>query len=176
MDQPRPMHEPARVRLASLADVDAIARVHVRSWQVAYRGQLPDELLDNLSAERRVEAWRRTLESSGPVLVADRDGVVVGFASVGPSRDEDAHPADGELHAIYVDPPEWDSGVGRALMDRAVAELRRLGYRQAILWVLEPNRRARRFYEIAGWAADGGRKIEEQAGVEFREVRYRRAL
>jgi hypothetical protein len=39
--------------------------------------------------------------------------------------------------------------------------------------VLEINARARRFYEIAGWWADGTTKTEQRSGVELREVRYR---
>jgi hypothetical protein len=42
--------------------------------------------------------------------------------------------------------------------------------------VLETNARARRFYEIAGWMADGGTKVEHRGEVELREIRYRRTL
>jgi hypothetical protein len=30
------------IRLAALSDVDDIARLHVKAWQVAYRGHMPD--------------------------------------------------------------------------------------------------------------------------------------
>ena len=47
-------------------------------------------------------------------------------------------------------------------------------YGAALLWVLEDNPRARRFYERAGWAPDGVRKAEERFGVRAAEVRYRK--
>lgn len=50
------------------------------------------------------------------------------------------------------------------------------GFAEAYLWVLGSNARARRFYEIGGWAADGGTKVERRGEVELREVRYRRDL
>jgi GNAT superfamily N-acetyltransferase len=72
---------------------------------------------------------------------------VVGFALVGPAQD----PAGaGQLYAINVDPDHWGTGAGRALLAAAQAELVRLGYREAVLWVLPGNACARRFYEVAG--------------------------
>ena len=43
-----------------------------------------------------------------------------------------------------------------------------------VLWGLEGNARAGRFYEIAGWVADGTERTSEVFGVTVREVRYRR--
>jgi GNAT superfamily N-acetyltransferase len=169
---------PVRVRQAHPEDADAIARVHVASWQVAYRGQLPDELLDALSVEFRAAGWRRILgEAAGQsVIVAERGERVVGFASVGPTRDPDAAEPVGELYALYVDPTDWSTGAGRALIQAAEARLRATGAAEATLWVLASNARARRFYELAGWRADGAHKTEIERGAEFAEVRYRRSL
>ena len=83
-------------------------------------------------------------------------------------------PAIGELHAIYLHPAAWDQGVGRALFRQGEDALRSLGYRSAILWVLETNRRARDFYEAAGWRADGETKIEQRERWTLHEVRYSR--
>jgi RimJ/RimL family protein N-acetyltransferase len=47
---------------------------------------------------------------------------------------------------------------------------------EATLWVLEANRRARRFYEHAGWRRDGTNKFEEFLGVHSEETRYRKRL
>jgi len=85
-------------------------------------------------------------------------------------------PGAGELYAIYLDPSHWGRGYGRALMHAAERGLAEAGFEEAHLWVLDTNARARRFYEIAGWSADGGRKTEHRGDVELREVRYRRDL
>ncbi|HEX4907667.1 MAG TPA: GNAT family N-acetyltransferase, partial [Actinomycetes bacterium] len=107
----------------------------------------------------------------GAILVAERAGKVIGFAVVGPSRDPEGA---GELYAINLDPAHWGTGAGRALLQAAQAELARLGVDETVLWVLTGNARARRFYEIAGWAADGAERTREVFGVTVREVRYRR--
>jgi RimJ/RimL family protein N-acetyltransferase len=60
---------------------------------------------------------------------------------------------------------------------RAGIEAMRLGASgDAVLWVLEDNPRARRFYEREGWALDGERKEDEYLGFRVAEVRYRIAL
>jgi hypothetical protein len=94
-------------------DARALAGVHVRSWQAAYRGLIPDDFLDGLSIERRAAGYE--LGSSDPdapeTIIAAEGEVVVGFASIGRSRDADA-PQAGELYALYVDPLHWAPAQG----------------------------------------------------------------
>jgi ribosomal protein S18 acetylase RimI-like enzyme len=164
------------VRHATVDDAPALGRVHVRAWQAAYRGQMPEGYLDGLRAEDRAAGWERGLQrdrARDPVLVAERDGRVVGFAVVGAAEDPRGA---GELYAINVDPNHWGTGAGRALLLAAHAQLARLGYPEAVLWVLPGNRRARRFYEAAGWVAEGAERSAEVQGVVVPEVRYRRRL
>ena len=106
-------------------------------------------------------------------FAAERDGEVVGFVNVGPANPP-VDPAIGELHAIYLHPKAWDQGIGRALFLQGEEALRALGYRAAILWVLGTNRRAREFYEAAGWHADGETKAEDRGTFTLHEVRYSR--
>jgi L-amino acid N-acyltransferase YncA len=165
------------VRRAVEADARALAELHVRAWQWAYRNQLPDVFLDGLGAtvERR-EARRREVlahpESDQRTWVAEVAGQIVGFADTGPSRDDDAARETAELYAIYLDQPVVGTGVGRALMQQATDDLRQRGYRQAILWVLDGNTRAIQFYEAAGWIADGSAKTDNVQSLVLREVRF----
>jgi GNAT superfamily N-acetyltransferase len=164
------------VRPAGPDDAQAIATAHVRSWQAAYRGIVPDALLDSLSIDRRASWWRGELTEMAPPTtcwVVERSGHVVGFASIGVARGDSASPGLGELYAIYIEPESWSLGFGRALMERAVAGLRDGGFRAAILWVLADNARGRRFYERAGWRPDGATMNWETSGATLPEVRYR---
>jgi GNAT superfamily N-acetyltransferase len=163
------------VRPATLADAEAIARVHVRTWQGAYGHVFPAHRLASISLERRAELWRSALPGAPAALVAEVDDEVVAFASVGPSNDADGDGV-GELYAIYVEPEHWDTGVGRELAAAADDALRALGFGEATLWVLEDNPRARRFYEAGGWRVDGTTRTGTHLGVETTEVRYRKAL
>lgn len=169
----------ATIRRATVADAEAIAAVHVDGWQWGYRGQLPDAVLDGLGAtlERRVAFWREeTARENVAVVVMELGGTVVGFASFGAARDADVEPGAGELYLIYLARDAAGRGMGRALHEHVLAELRGRGHRRAVLWTLETNTRARRFYEIAGWRLEGGRKTESRPGYELREVRYEMAL
>lgn len=83
---------------------------------------------------------------------------------------------EGELYAIYALPEAWGSGSGPALLRAVLEGLREDGFATAILWVLEDNPRARRFYEREGWSLDGGRREHEWQGARAVEVRYRIAL
>jgi len=143
---------------------------------------MPQDHLDGLDPADRAEAWGRVIAETDPtrggVLAAvAKGGGIIGFASFGPSRDSDTDPRrTGEVFAIYADPEVWGTGTGRSLMAGAVAELVRLGYADAILWVLDTNDRARRFYVRAGWAEDGASKTDGSRGFDITEVRYRRRL
>jgi GNAT superfamily N-acetyltransferase len=158
------------VRPAVVADAAAIADVHTRTWQAAYEHAFGAERLARIDASRRVASWTRVLEGGEAVFVAEEDGRVVAFVSVGAAGEHDGI---GELYAIYALPEVWGSGAGPALMQAAVGSLRDAGYSEAILWVLEDNPRARRFYEREGWTLDGAAKEDELLGVVVTEVRYR---
>jgi GNAT superfamily N-acetyltransferase len=146
------------IRAARPEDSRLIAEVHVASWRHAYRGLLPDDYLEKLSVDEREAqrlAWFAHPEPGSGVLVAEEAGRVVGFVSFGPSRDDGAPPKTGEIPAIYVEPSMLGTGMGRELLQTAMAELRLTGFARATLWVLEANALARRFYEKAGWSWDG---------------------
>jgi GNAT superfamily N-acetyltransferase len=134
-----------QVRPARPGDAAAVAEVHVRTW--------------------------RALADGTPVWVAEEGGRIVGFASIGDSRDTGGE-GEGELLSIYVLPEAWGSGAGAGLMAVARDALR-ARYPTSVLWVLEDNPRARRFYEREGWRTDGERRADEVLGIAVAEVRYR---
>ncbi|WP_169978812.1 GNAT family N-acetyltransferase [Microbispora sp. H10836] len=167
------------IRRAEPVDAAAIAAVHVRSWQAAYPGLMPQAHLDGLTPAMRLPVWERLLGESPrrtEVLVAEVDGSVAGFAAFGPGRDDDVGPASvAEVSAIYLMPEVWGAGVGGRLMSAALDNLAAAGYEQATLWVVEGNDRARRFYERGGWRPDGAVQRDESDGFPLTEVRYRRS-
>ena len=162
------------IREATSADAPAIASVHVASWRATYPGIVPQQVLETLSIERREAYWRETAAHPGdqPVWVAEWDGRVVGFASGGPCRDDDLPPGTGEVYAIYLEPEAWDLGIGRALFEHAVADLRERAFEPLVLWVLTDNRRGRAFYERQGWRPDGAARQLDFDGTQIEERRY----
>jgi ribosomal protein S18 acetylase RimI-like enzyme len=169
------------VRDAIVNDAEALAVVHVRTWQEAYRGKVPQEYLDRLDLSQRQQGWRQSIQQDrapAGTLVFEHEGAgVVGFISVSPCRDTDADPQlVGEIQAVYLLPEYWGRGVGRLLMEAGMRRLADAGYREIILWVLETNGRARRFYEAGGWHADGLTKTDDSRGFPLVEVRYRHTV
>jgi GNAT superfamily N-acetyltransferase len=163
------------VRRATVADAGAIGRAHAASWRVAYE-QFGEAFLATIVDDERIALWERVLrEDDGVVFVAPATDPT-GFIYIGASRDDEAPPHVGEVMTFYARPEAWGTGVGQALMARAVDELRAMGFTEAMLWVLDTNPRARRFYEIAGWQLDGGTKHQSWRNAEFDEVRYRISL
>jgi GNAT superfamily N-acetyltransferase len=149
------------VRSAVPDDALDVARVHVRSWQSAYRGLIAQDYLDALDPEvwaRRYTFGRMGLRMPSTVVAVD-GSTICGLATTGLYRDTDLSNY-GELMAIYVDPACILTGVGHLLMTAARERLRRVGVTSAALWVLDGNVRARRFYEREGWRFDGSRRTE----------------
>ena len=162
------------IRRARPADAAAIADIHVRTWQAAYEHVFGAERLATLDTAQREQWWRRALEVGDQIgFVAEREGIVVGWVTVGPSHEEASW---GELYGIYVAPEAWGTGAGPALIRAATGELRAHGHTEAVLWVLADNPRARSFYEREGWAIDGARRTGEHLGVRTEEIRYRISL
>jgi GNAT superfamily N-acetyltransferase len=165
------------IRDAQPGDESAVADVHVRAWKAAYRGLLPEDFLEELAPEHRVPGYRFGLgDPRAPRTLLAFDGeTLLGFATFGPCRDEDAAGA-GELFALYIDPARWRTGAGRALLLAARERLRELGFHEAVLWVLCGNEAAERFYAADGWGRDGSSRWEDPWGVRSQVFRLRRPL
>lgn len=164
------------VRAAVPADADEVAGVHVRSWRATYQGLIDPEYLDGLDADAVASryAFGRMGLRLPSTLVAVDDSTICGMVTTGLSRDVTL-PNLGELMAIYVDPAYLRTGVGRALMTAARQRLRRVGVAGALLWVLDGNVAAQRFYERDGWRFDGARRIATFGDVPVEQLRYRLA-
>ncbi|OPA89235.1 GNAT family N-acetyltransferase [Pseudomonas fluorescens] len=165
------------IRQALPADARAIAQVHISSWQAAYRDLMPTEYLSSLDATlaQRESSWSRAIESSEcHVWVAERSNQIVGWISVGASRDDDAAGRTaGEVTALYVLAHHWQAGVGLALWNAGLQYLKEQGYQCLTLWVLTGNARAIRFYRRAGCVEDtGSERTLRRGGVTLGEVRY----
>jgi ribosomal protein S18 acetylase RimI-like enzyme len=165
------------IRPARVDDAPALARIHVDSWRAAYRGLVPDASLQAFTYEGREECFRQPLAAGAEETCLVRvEGRHVGLLTLGAARDPDLDAGrTGEIWGIYLSPGHWRKGIGRRLAGEAESILTSRGYEDAVLWVLEGNQQARRFYEAMGFRFDGQfRDIDW--GTPLRAVRYRKAL
>jgi L-amino acid N-acyltransferase YncA len=149
------------IRLATPDDADAIARIHVASWQHTYADVLPASFLDHLSATDDARRWRRIILEQRQlfVYVAERPaGTIVGFAVGGPNHLHDKLYA-GELQAIYLDPACQRQHIGTDLVRAVAKHLAGQGMPSMIVWVLAANP-ARHFYEALGGGSAGRRQLQ----------------
>lgn len=154
------------VRDALLSDAPSIARVHVAAWHATYRGLMPDSVMNRITLDERTARWTVNLATTDrarrntvyEVPAPDGERIVQGFGTFGVSRDE---PGTAEVWALYVHPDRWGTGAGRELMRDGLAHLKQRGFDDVMLWVLEGNHRAIRFYRAVGFELDGGKKDDD---------------
>jgi GNAT superfamily N-acetyltransferase len=170
---------PSRIRQATADDVDALARVSRRAYAATYPGIVPAEALEEWS-ERAPTTWRTAFaqqeaDREWRPWVAERAGVIVGYATTSPGKDWWLPPPEGagELTNLYLDPDAIGTGVGSALYDHAVADVRVRGFNPFVVWAFRDNHRARRFYEHKGLAIDVAEHDWVLAGVPCPITRFR---
>lgn len=149
---------------AAPGDAEAIAEIFIRCWRDAYSGIVADEIIEALEHGAVTHWWRELLSRrQSRSAIARSGGAPVGVVRFGA---DEADPTRGHVFSLYVDPAASGGGVGRALLEHAMDELRRDGYRTATLWVFAANERAIRFYRAAGWEATGATRVEPEWQAE----------
>jgi L-amino acid N-acyltransferase YncA len=162
------------IRPARPEDARAIARVHVAAWQAAYRGILPDEMLEEMSVEEREATWTNILTAyaaTHPVLAAEEFGVgLVGFGNAGPLRGEPVAGYGGEFKTLYVLPAFQRRGIGGRLLRGLAAELVARGHGAALAWVLADNPAGGFFAAMGGVVC--AERVEEVEDMALEDVAY----
>lgn len=141
---------PVHCRIPTVADAEAISRLHVASWREAYAGIVPPAILDNVDMAERIARWRGYLAGQGVTFLAEADGVAAGFIRAGVPGDPIVEGADGHVFALYVLRRHHRKGIGRRLLGLAAAEWLRRGGRAMSVGVLTGNAPALAFYQGVG--------------------------
>ena len=141
------------IQQATELDLPDIARLHMLSWQTAYRGFVPDHVLDGRSVEGSLAGWHKTFDSYPENLWTARSasGQMVGFCCAGPVVNvERSGPYEFEVYGLHVAPDIHRQGVGSRLIRRQFDRASASGLSGAIVWTLENLRQSRQFYEKHG--------------------------
>lgn len=171
------------IRLAVLSDAPAMAEIHVRSWEAAYKDIIPAEYIKKRS-EKRPAQWQSILSQANDTrYIIEADGKPAGMVCAGEPQDDNVETLndsgiDGsfyELQAMYLHPDFFRRGIGTKAMNFAIEKGRAAGKSYMILWVLEDNKSAVEFYKACGFAADGAYKLYDY-GKELKVIRMRRKI
>jgi ribosomal protein S18 acetylase RimI-like enzyme len=155
------------IRTAEAGDIAALADLARRTFCDAFgrslsASDLASHLLNNLS-----EAYFRAAAEADVFLIAEIDARPIGYTQFGaveipaPGRS----PGDQELRRLYVEPAFQGSGIGRRLLDAALAHPRLTGAPNVFLDVWDENGGARRLYERYGFAVVGAHTFAVASGA-----------
>ena len=151
---------------------EKIAHVHIKTWQHAYKGIVPQSFLDSMTEENRAEKYKfeNELEKGHFFFAVKIDNYIAGFLYLCRCRDDDSKDA-GEIGGIYLLPEYQHKGYGAKMMEYAIDFLRDKGHNTIKIWVLEQNEKAISFYNKFGFSFDGSKK-EAELGKKLTVVRF----
>lgn len=164
------------IRYANVDDAKTLGEIHSSSWKAAYKGIIPEKVLDNITAKKREKYFKKALSEA-----LEEDAIIfegnkpAGFICIGKCRDKDKDVFYGEICGLYLLPNYWHKSLGSKLINWGLAELEKRNYTKDTLWVLEENLSAIRFYEKIGFKFDGTVN-EIDIGKKLNEVRYEKKL
>lgn len=145
-----------------------ISRVYEESWKYAYKDIIPQGFLDSIPTGN----WASKLDQNGrKTLVMLENNEIIGISSFCESRFPEFKGM-GEIISIYLLPQYIGKGYGTALLRAAIDELKKSGYNEIFLWVLEENYSARKFYEKNGFIKTDKFLDDNIGGKPLREIQY----
>lgn len=159
------------IRKVKYEDIEQIVDINIKDWKKCYRGTIEDIVLDNLSKNEKIEKWKKRF-NVGNVIVAEKDGTILGYCRYDDNVIDENNNIDSEIIALYVDCDKLGSGVGRKLIEYVIEDLKNKDRTKMIIWCLEKNINARKFYERMGGKLIENQKYFEKNGKQYKEVGY----
>lgn len=159
------------IRKIKYEDIEQIVDINIKDWKKVYKGIIDDSILDNLNREEKIEKWRKNY-NIGNVIVAEKNGSILGFCRYDDNVVYENTNIDSEIIAIYVDCDKLRNGVGRKLVEYVKNDLKNKNKTKMVIWCLEKNENARKFYEKMGGTLLPDEKYFEKEGKKYKEVGY----
>ena len=152
-----------KIRLAEKKDALDIATINVLGWKTAYRGLIPNSILDAMEiTERRIKRTEEAIATAEIYLVAENENGVIGFLVGGKTRNKDV-PYPYEIYIFYVHPNYWRGGIGTALINDFKEKIKGAPF---CVYMLDGNTKALNFYQKMG----GIRRPEFDTDTEINHV------
>lgn len=162
------------VRNALEKDIPSMADIQIHGWKATYKGIMDDAVLESMNREDQIAKFKRNYKKNADIVAVSQDEVVGYCRYVGNNTySQDIQEADCELLALYVEPKRKRKGIGSALFQFAVSDLKGKGKKNMILWCLKENAPSRMFYERMGGCVVAekeevlGRKTNREVGYLY---------
>ncbi|WMJ87447.1 GNAT family N-acetyltransferase [Anaerocolumna sp. MB42-C2] len=162
------------IRKAAREDASRLAEILIFAKRTSYRSIFKNDYVsfNEMQVLSLALDYQKREEMLDNIYVYD-DGIVKGMMNWGKSADSN-YPESIRLYEFYVDPFFQGNGIGTKMMKTLLSQAEAIGAKNIFLWVLEENLKARRFYELFGFASDKTRKLEE--GTDVYILRYFKEL
>lgn len=149
------------IRRANIKDAEAIAKLLIQSWRVAYQKILPEKLLADLSLVEWKKGWKVYLgNTKNEVYVLSEEQEIIGVVEVCLFKEQQLSQYSNyvEIPVIYLMPDKVGLGYGRKMMVEVLLIIQSKETEGIAIWVLEKNLRARSFYNSFGFIFSGKTK------------------
>lgn len=152
-----------QLRRAGVHDTDALALVAGATFLEAFAGVLDGaDIVAHVARNSSAAAFAHYLAAGAmaTLAVVDPGAAPVGYTLLtAPDLPVAPLPGDIELKRIYALAPYHGTGLGAAMIARALDDARDAGCGRVLLGVYGGNRRAHRFYEKHGFTVVGERRF-----------------
>lgn len=159
------------IRTIKYEDIEQIVDINIKAWKKEYKGIIDDEILNNLNRQEKIKKWKKSY-NKGNVIVAEESGTILGYCRYDDSTVYKNTDIDSEIIAIYVDCDKLGNGIGRKLVEYVKNDLKNKNKAKMVIWCLEKNQNARKFYEKIGGNLISDEKYFEKEGEKYKEVGY----
>ena len=159
------------IRKVKYEDIEQIVDINIKDWKKVYKGIIDDDILNNLNREEKIKKWREHY-NIGNVIVAEENGVILGYCRYEDNANDEDLKIDSEIIALYVDCDTLGMGIGRKLVEYVMKDLKNKNKTKMIIWCLEKNQNARKFYEKMGGKLIYAERYFEKEGRKYKEVGY----
>ena len=159
------------IRKARYEDIEQIVDINIQDWKQVYKGIIDDVSLENLDKKEKIEKWKESY-NKGNVIVFEKNGKVLGYCRYDDNVSNENNKIDSEIIALYVKYDNIGQGIGKKLVEYVKEDLKNKKRKKMIIWCLQENINARKFYEKIGVELIQEEKYFEKDGKKYKEVGY----
>ena len=158
------MTKPIKICLAGTKDTKTLAHIMISAWRSAFRGILSDDIIEQYTQfEPCAAMFSQILESGiGAMYLAKLDSQPMGLLYWLPESGTDAR-----IEALLTIPDAGGKGIGTALMEQAITDIRASSFTSAHVWPFAENHRAQRFYQKHGFTPTGVSRRGDALELEY---------